>query len=474
MIVQRYNESFRDKLYYGQSNYAACYEGSFLDYDWSDGDVVFANSTCFDDDLMDSLSQEAENLKPGAMVVTFTKGMTSDKFEVLERKRYKMSWGPATVFIHRRLNEDGTPVGPPKLNILPSDNITYDDDDNAAYNKAYGGGAAGANNDDDDDEDEEDDDEDEDDEEDDIDENERDVDEEDEEDEEEDDEDEGEEEEGEDEEDGEQDFDIDEYIRKITSEMKRKDYLSKTVDSEEDQDGNSEEDSEEAEEKAGDADDEEASAGEEEEEEDESPDEVGEEVASGEDDNDDDEDDEGESGDDGDDGSEDLNAVAAEMEEQIRQITERINYNKSLINSYTEKLNSPSRTTAGGGGAGSIESSSGSNSPAGLSGYSKESTSPASFQGAKNNSPPRTTPTKAAPNTQPIAVSSNGSGSASKSPVKSTAHLSIQSPSTRDYNAEFLAMTSPQDSALQARKRLASQNAAARKLQQPSFDDLSN
>lgn len=45
---------------------------------------------------MDSLSQEAENLKPGAIVVTFTKGMTSDKFEVLERKRYKMSWGPAT------------------------------------------------------------------------------------------------------------------------------------------------------------------------------------------------------------------------------------------------------------------------------------------------------------------------------------------------------------------------------------------
>lgn len=168
--------------------------------------------------------------------------------------------------------------------------------------------------------------------------------------------------------------------------------------------------------------------------------------------------------------------MAAEMEEQIRQITERINYNKSLINSYTEKLNSPSRTTgaAAGGGAGSMESSSGSNSPAGLSGYSKESTSPASFQGTKNNSPPRTTPTKAAPNTQPIAVSSNGSGSASKSPVKSTAHLSIQSPSTRDYNAEFLAMTSPQDSALQARKRLASQNAAARKLQQPSFDDLSN
>ena len=32
------------------------HQGSFLDYDWSDGDLVFANSTCFDDFLMRSLS----------------------------------------------------------------------------------------------------------------------------------------------------------------------------------------------------------------------------------------------------------------------------------------------------------------------------------------------------------------------------------------------------------------------------------
>jgi hypothetical protein len=32
-------------------------QGSFLDFDWADGDVVFANSTCFDDALMLSLSE---------------------------------------------------------------------------------------------------------------------------------------------------------------------------------------------------------------------------------------------------------------------------------------------------------------------------------------------------------------------------------------------------------------------------------
>ncbi len=72
------------------------FKGSFLDYDWSDGDVIFANSTCFDDQLMESMSEQAEKLKPGAFFVTFTKGLTSKAFELLERKRYRMSWGPAT------------------------------------------------------------------------------------------------------------------------------------------------------------------------------------------------------------------------------------------------------------------------------------------------------------------------------------------------------------------------------------------
>lgn len=72
--------------------------------------------------------QMAKALKPGAIFVTFTKGLNlSRHFEVLERKRYKMSWGPATVFIHRRLNEDGSSVGGFRLNLLPSDDHTYSD-----------------------------------------------------------------------------------------------------------------------------------------------------------------------------------------------------------------------------------------------------------------------------------------------------------------------------------------------------------
>ena len=87
MIVDRYNAGFKNLLALGQSQYANVFEGSFTDFDWSNGDVVFANSTCFSDELMAELSQQAEKLKPGAIVVTFTKGMTSKAFEMLERER---------------------------------------------------------------------------------------------------------------------------------------------------------------------------------------------------------------------------------------------------------------------------------------------------------------------------------------------------------------------------------------------------
>lgn len=174
---------------------------------WEDGDVVFANSTCFDSTLMEQISVLAGKLRPGSIIITFTKSLnytTSQQyntatedcaageyqdgvplplsnlqvktvspfgdsplsddyegenirnlrnvppppppsigcaggmssmiddmypdssrggavkltalsepvymFELVEKTRYKMSWGPATVFIHRRL---GTPVVSP-------------------------------------------------------------------------------------------------------------------------------------------------------------------------------------------------------------------------------------------------------------------------------------------------------------------------------------------------------------------------
>mmetsp|Transcript_22134 Transcript_22134/g.43586 ORF Transcript_22134/g.43586 Transcript_22134/m.43586 type:complete len:335 (+) Transcript_22134:86-1090(+) len=128
-VKRRYESGpYADNLTVGNDDDIDLREGSILEEDWSDGDVVFANSTCFDDNLMEAMARQASKLKPGAFFVTFTKGLNSPSFEVMERKRYKMSWGPATVYIQRRLNHDGTAASTETLRDVPDDDSDKDDD----------------------------------------------------------------------------------------------------------------------------------------------------------------------------------------------------------------------------------------------------------------------------------------------------------------------------------------------------------
>ena len=72
---------------------------------WSDGDIIFANSTCFDDALMGSIAEKAARLKKGAIVITLTKKIPGPHFKVLEHQLYQMSWGGATVFISQKTTD---------------------------------------------------------------------------------------------------------------------------------------------------------------------------------------------------------------------------------------------------------------------------------------------------------------------------------------------------------------------------------
>lgn len=82
---------------------------SFLDEacDWSDASVVFANSTCFDLDLMTKIAARCERLREGAFVITLTKQLHSGKLRLVSSERQRMSWGVATVHIHRREDRPG-------------------------------------------------------------------------------------------------------------------------------------------------------------------------------------------------------------------------------------------------------------------------------------------------------------------------------------------------------------------------------
>lgn len=46
--------------------------GDITVINWADADVVFANSTCFDDELMEKLAKLAEKTRPGTILLTTT------------------------------------------------------------------------------------------------------------------------------------------------------------------------------------------------------------------------------------------------------------------------------------------------------------------------------------------------------------------------------------------------------------------
>mmetsp|Transcript_24211 Transcript_24211/g.36297 ORF Transcript_24211/g.36297 Transcript_24211/m.36297 type:complete len:318 (-) Transcript_24211:97-1050(-) len=79
--------------------------GNLLRADWSDADVIFINSTCFSVKLMENIAKQAVSLRPGACIVTLTRPIVSPYFDLLESKKYLMSWGDATAHIHIRTSK---------------------------------------------------------------------------------------------------------------------------------------------------------------------------------------------------------------------------------------------------------------------------------------------------------------------------------------------------------------------------------
>lgn len=71
----------------------------FFEYDWSDASLIFANSTCFDHEMMRKIGQVS--LQPGTLGISFTKTIPGDNWIVLESIKKNMSWGEATVYIQR-------------------------------------------------------------------------------------------------------------------------------------------------------------------------------------------------------------------------------------------------------------------------------------------------------------------------------------------------------------------------------------
>eukprot|EP01042_Synura_sphagnicola_P009429 gene9429-12100_t len=76
--------------------------------DWRDADVVFINSTCYDEPLMSKIADLAVGMKKGSFFLTLTKRLPCTDFVILEYELYKMSWGEATIFIMQKTTDPRT------------------------------------------------------------------------------------------------------------------------------------------------------------------------------------------------------------------------------------------------------------------------------------------------------------------------------------------------------------------------------
>ncbi len=76
--------------------------GDALTIDWSYGNVIFINATCFSEDMMGKLSTCAENLAVGSIIISVTKFIPSSLFDMVEISEMHLSWGNASLYIQVR------------------------------------------------------------------------------------------------------------------------------------------------------------------------------------------------------------------------------------------------------------------------------------------------------------------------------------------------------------------------------------
>lgn len=77
--------------------------GDFLYIDWSYGNVIYINSTCFNSKMMNSIAYKAEELVIGSLVITISKPLPSSLLNVVETGSIEMDWGICTYYIHIRI-----------------------------------------------------------------------------------------------------------------------------------------------------------------------------------------------------------------------------------------------------------------------------------------------------------------------------------------------------------------------------------
>lgn len=103
-VGRRYVEEIQSQLNDARHDTKLIYElGDIFETDLRDADIVVSHCcTCFDDALMQKLSDKLEACRPGTRIVTITRGLSSPAFEQMSVTPCQMGWGQATANAYRR------------------------------------------------------------------------------------------------------------------------------------------------------------------------------------------------------------------------------------------------------------------------------------------------------------------------------------------------------------------------------------
>lgn len=100
-ILRQFNKDILCQLKDSEKLKIDFFQADFLQYDFSNADVVLVQCTCMSDQTMGDLQEKLNKLKPGSIVITVTQVLKAP-FTSISSNKYKMGWGEATVYINKK------------------------------------------------------------------------------------------------------------------------------------------------------------------------------------------------------------------------------------------------------------------------------------------------------------------------------------------------------------------------------------
>ena len=111
-IKDTYNKTINEKIEkngklfsFEKPNIVEFVQGDFFKQSWENASIIFANSTCFSLDMINNIAEKAnKECKSGTIIITFTKKLNklNSNWELKNGFRRLMTWGIATIYVHRR------------------------------------------------------------------------------------------------------------------------------------------------------------------------------------------------------------------------------------------------------------------------------------------------------------------------------------------------------------------------------------